>query len=273
MKKTLELTNHYIILATPLILYVLISNIYMAATIGSGKIILMLFSLILLMLMGAAFLSGWFNMIKIAISESLRKEQPNSLIKEFPIGVGEYFLPMLGGLFIMLLFSSIIMVITYFIGINAIGEVSVTLDSILKASQNTTALRAFVAGLSTEDLMKINLWNILIFVSMTVTYYLLFLFLPAIFFKTKNPFIAFIKSLSDLFSKKILKTSALFLIIFVINFFISLFSALFGANLFMHFALTLFNFYFITAASVGVFLYYKENFVENLLGKNVDVKI
>lgn len=272
MQKTISLTNKYIILATPLILYSLLSSVYILISASGGKVISLIFALILFFLMTSAFLSGWCNMIKIALSQP-EKEDPNTLLKEFVPGVGEYFLSTSGLLLVTLMIMSILSIISFFIGINLIGDPGVSSEALAAALQTPTTLKTFVANLDVEQLNKINYWNILIVGTMTFGYFLLFLYLPALFFKNKNPFKAYFISLKDLFSKKIFKTIGVFVLIFVLNFLISIFSALFSGNAIMHFILTLLNFYFITAVGVGIFYYYYNNFDNTKLGQNVDVEV
>lgn len=272
MNKIISLTNKHIALATPLILYSLISSAYMVVTASNGKLINILFAIFLFFLMTGAFVAGWFNMIKLVILNPER-EDVNSIIKEFPAGVGEYFLPTLGSITIMFIVSSLLLVISYFIGMSLIGDLGITTESFAKAMQNSNELKAFLSSLSLEQLTKMNLWNMLILGTLTFSYYLIFLYLPTLFFKNKNPFKAFFHSLKDLFSRKILKTTGIFVLIFILNFIISLFSTIFGGNIIIHFLITLLNFYFITAVGIGVFYYYHENFVKPLIGQNMDIRI
>ena len=71
-----------------------------------GKVINLLIAIVLFTFMTAAFIAGWFNMIKIAVLQPDR-EDPNSLIKEFVGGVGEYFLSSLGMIFVMYVYLSV----------------------------------------------------------------------------------------------------------------------------------------------------------------------
>jgi len=272
MQKVISLTNKNIVLATPLILYSLISSVYLVITAGGGKIINLIFALILFILMTSAFLSGWFNMIKLTIIEPDR-EDPNSLMKDFIPGVGEYFLSTIGLVLITLLIMAFLSIISFFVGANLIGDPGVSADSLAKALQTPATLRSFVAGLDSEQLIKINNWNLLVVGTMTFGYFLLLLYSPALFFNDKNPLKAYFISLKNLFSRKIFKTTGVFLLIFVLNFLMSLLSALFSGNTVMHFILTLLNFYFITAVGVGVFYYYYNNFVDTRLGQNVDIEV
>ena len=272
MQKTFDLANKYIILATPLILYSLFSSIYLIVSAGGNKLINLIFALLLFVLMTSAFIAGWFKMIKLAITEPER-ENYNSLIKEFPAGVGEYFLSSLGGLILVFIFITLLLVASYFAGNITIGDPNVSAKALAESFQTPESLRAFLLTLSPEQALKISQWNILILSTITLGYFSLMLYFPAMFFKNKNPIIAFYISLKNLFSKHILKTAGIFLLIYVINFFISVLSALRAKLAIMHFIITLANFYFITVASIGIFYYYNTTFVENQIGKNVDIKI
>lgn len=272
MQKVFDLTNKYIVLATPLILYSLISSVYVVSTTSGGKIINYIFALVLFVLMTSAFIAGWFYMIKSAVLGK-NEEEPNALIKEFTSGVGEYFLSTIGAVLVMFILSLILLIASYFIGMNTIGDVGISAEALTTALQNTATLKAFLAGLTIEQLAKLNLWNMLILSIVTLGYFLLFLYIPVLFFKNKNPFLAFFISIKDLFSKKLFKSIGLFLLIFVTNFVLSIFSTIFGGNVVIHFVFTLLNFYFVTLVGVGIFYYYYNNFVKSLIGNNVDVEI
>ena len=91
-KEVFSLTNKYIVLLTPLIIFSLVSNVYLAIS-STGKVINLLFAIILSALMFGAFIAGWFKMVKLSVSSTLHDKNPNNLMKEFVPGVGEYFLP------------------------------------------------------------------------------------------------------------------------------------------------------------------------------------
>lgn len=272
MKKVLNLTNKYIVLATPLILFTLISSIYAAFSLKVGNAMSHLVTLLILTLMSAAFIAGWFNMVKLSATDS-EPNDPNSVIKNFIPGVGEYFLSAIGIIFIVFIINIVILALSFICGLHFIGDPGISADALSKAMSNTNALKLFLAGLTQEQLLKINLWNLLLLGMMSITYFLLMLYLPALFFKSKNPFKAFFLSLKDLFSKNFPSCLGLYLLIFVLNFIISIFAAVFAGNVITNFIMTLINFYFICAASVGVFYFYNEKFVKTQIGKNIDVKI
>ena len=272
MKNVLNLTNKYIVLATPLILFTLISSIYTAFSLRGGNIINFLIALVILTLMSAAFIAGWFNMVKLASTDA-EPAEPSYIIKEFIPGVGEYFLTSIGIIFIVCVINLVIIALSFILGLHFIGDPGISADALSKAMSNAAALKAFIAGLSSEQLLKINLWNLLLLGMMGVVSFLLILYLPAVFFKSKNPFKAFFISLKDLFSRNFLACLGLYLLIFTVNFFISVFAAILAGTVITNFIMTLINFYFICVVSVGVFYFYNQKFVKQQIGKNIDVKI
>lgn len=268
-KESFNITNKYIILATPLILFSLLSSIYILFSIN-GNLISIVIAVILFTLMLAAFLSGWFNMIKCCV-QTPENDDPNSLMKEFPAGVGEYFLQILGLMFNTFVFSLIMLIISYFAGMKLIGDIGVSADSISKAMESITALKAFMLSLSQEQLIRLNAWNLLLFGIVSIVYFLIMFYSPALFFKEKNPYKAFWIALKDLFSKKFFKNLALYLILFATYFILSILTTMFGANIFMHFIFTLINFYYLVLAVVSIYNFYYNNYVK--IGGNLDETI
>ena len=272
MQNVFNIVNYYVILLTPLILYILISRMYLVISATNGKFINLIFALLLFVLMTSAFIAGWFNMIKSAVEEQ-KQEDANLLIKKFLPGVGEYFLSSTGAFLISILMISLFLLGGYYIGMHTIGDIGISTESFTKAFQTTESIRAFVSSLSVEQLIKINMWNLIIISFFGLSQLLIFLYLPALFYKNKNPFIAFYLSLKDLFSKKIFKTISIFLLIQIANIILSFISALTGSNMILYFVFTLLNFYFIALVGVGLFYYYYNNFIKPFIGQNIDIEI
>ena len=260
IKDSFQLTNKYIILATPLILFSLLSSLYILFSVG-GNLLSLLIALLLFGLMVGAFLSGWFFMIKTCVSNP-EQEDPNVLLKEFPAGVGEYFLPVLGLMINTMVISVLLILVSYFVGMKLIGDIGITPEALTKGMESFAAMKTFLGGLTQEQIFKLNAWNMLLFFTMSVTYFLIMFYSPALFFKDKNPFKAYFLSVKDLFSKKFFTNFGLFLILFVSYFILSIFTTLFGANVIMHFVFTLINFYYLVFVAVMVYNYYYKNFVQ-----------
>lgn len=260
LKESYKLTNKYIILATPLILFSLLSSLYILFSVN-GNVLGLLFAIVLFFLMLIAFLSGWFYMIKNAISDC-ESDEPNLLIKYFPSGVGEYFLPTCGLVLVSFLFSSLLYTAFYFLGMKFIGELGIPMESFSKALESQEALKLFLTSLTAEQMFRIKAWNLLLFISTILVYYSLMFYAPTLFYKTKNPLKAFFVALKDLFSRKFLKNSLLYFIIFSSYFVLSIFTTLVGHNIVLHFVFTLLNFYYLILVAVFVFNYYYQNFVK-----------
>lgn len=272
MQKVFEITNRYIILATPLVLFSFFSSIYLVASLSGGRLISILFALCLLTLMSATFIAGWLKMVKVAV-ENPEEDEPYMLIKEFVPGVGEYVLSTTGAVLLMFLLFGIMLTITYILGVNFIGDPNISAEALSNAMKNTAELKTLLLSLTPEQLLKLNLWNFLLMGMMLINYLLIFLYMPTLFFKNKNPFVAFFISLKDLFSKNFFLTLGIFLLIVITNSFISVLTTLFSGNMIMHFVITLINFYFIVLVAVGEFYYYYNYFVKVNIGKNIDIEV
>ena len=266
IKHAFKYTNKYIILATPLILFSLISSLYILFS-ASGSILGLLITFTLFIMMLTAFLSGWFYMIKLCVQD-YEPENPNALIKEFPSGVGEYFLPMLGMIINITVISCILLFISYIIGMKFIGNLNIPSAVLSEAMTSSEALKKFLMSLSQEQLLKLNAWNLLIMLTMGFEYFMVLFYSPAVLFKSKNPFKALFYSLKDLLSSKFLYNMALYFILFASYFFLSVFTTLVSSNPLMHFVCTLANFYYLVFAATSIFYYYFTNFVK--IGSKID---
>ena len=185
----------------------------------------------------------------------------------------EYFLPSLGLISNQLIFIIASLVISYYAGMHFIGDIGISAETFSKALETPETLKLFVSSLTLEQLSKINAWNMTLLFAIGLSAFVVMLYIPTLFFKTKNPYTAFIVMLQDLFSKKFFKTLGIYLLIIFINTVISIFLAVFSSNIIMHFIFTLINFYFITAVAVGIFYYYQKEFVKSHLGKYIDTEV
>jgi hypothetical protein len=260
MKKVFKLTNQYIVLGTPLILFTLIASVYLAVA-TRGTTLNVIIALGLFSLMWGAFIAGWFYMIKQTINQA-NENDPNSLLKEFTVGVGEYFLPSLGAIAIMTLVSIAILILSILIGTKLIGSPNISATVFSDALSRPMALKLFLNSLSPEQTNQILEWNLLLMLCISITYFLGMLYIPAIFYNSKNPFIAYFISLKNLFSKMFLKSLGIFLLIFITYFVLSILTTIFVNLTVVHFILTLAHFYFETIVAVGLFYYYKTSFVK-----------
>ena len=264
IRESFKITNNYIMIATPLILFSLISSLYLIFS-GHNSSIGIIVTVILFILMLAAFLSGWFHMVTKAVKEPDGK---NSLLPEFTAGVGEYFIPITGFMFNIFIISMVLIIGAILLGKKFIGSAGISSAELVNAMANVETMKSFASSLSDEQLLKINQWNILLFSTMIFNYFIFIFYAPAMFFKRKNPFIALWLSIKDIFSAKFFKNVGLFFMIFVTYLLLSALNALFGSNIIAHFILTLINFYYATYIVVFVFNYYYSNYAK--IGSAID---
>ncbi len=269
VKASFGLTNRYIILATPLIIFSLLSSLYLLFS-TAGSLISLGIAVVLFLLMLAAFLSGWFYMLKLAVLEE-EKEDTNLLIKEFPSGVGEYFLSVLGVQLNVFILSGILLTIAYFLGMKFIGNLGISAEAMSGAFETIDTMKKFLMSLTEDQLLRLNLWNFLLFGAMGLEYFILMFYMPVVVFKEKNPFKAFFISLRDLFSRKFFHNVLLYVLIFVSYSILSVLTTLAGFNVVTHFVFTLVNFYYMVYVALLICKYYYENFVR--IGGNLDKSI
>ena len=209
LSNVFNITNYYIVLATPLILYSVLSQIDLAISIN-GKIWQLLCAFIVSSLMFITFLAGWFNMIKIAVSTPI-KERPNTLLNDFAKGVGEYFLPVTGAVFNVSIISVFLLILAVSLGNKFIGSLNISPDTVSTAFQTPETLKAFLSTLTPDQIQKIKSWYLILTLTTTSTFFLIMFYLPAMFIETKNSFKSLIISWKRLFSKKFINNISFYL--------------------------------------------------------------
>lgn len=263
-KNAFKITNDNIILATPLILFLLVFGVYMNAAQNAPEnpaSFILLGTTTLFML--GAFFAGWFYMVKRAIAldgkefviDEDRAKASLGLLKEVPIGVGEYFFSFLGALILYCALFAIIGTVAYETGIHFIGKVGIHLAQLKAAMSSTIALKALIASLTPAQIVKINQWNLLFLVTTTVFSFLTLFWGAQIVSSTKNPVIAFAKSISFTF-KNFLEALIVFVYISFINFAVNLINVFSMSNPITYFISMLIYFYFIVYIVVLIFLYH-----------------
>jgi len=181
------------------------------------------------------------------------------LIKQVPVGIGEYFLPMIGAIVLYAIFFVLLIIIGYEIGIHLIGSAGVSLEQLRNALASPATMKALITSLTAEQLKKLNSWNFLFLVGTGTFSFLTMFWAVEIVSKTKNPFIAFFRAIKFEFSN-LLSAVILFTYISVVNFTVSLINAFSMIHPIVYFISMLVYFYFVVYVVVLVFLYYdREN--------------
>lgn len=266
--RAFKITNENIILATPLILFLFLLSIYLdVAKNAPENILSATLLLITTLFMLSAFLAGWFFMVKRAIYldkqefivEEEKAKASFSLIKELPLGIGEYFFPFLGGIIVYSALLILFSFITYQIGIHFIGKISLS-PAELKMMLNSVETKTLISAIPTDKLTKLQIWYSTFIIVMTIHYFLTMFLAPEIVLRTKNPLMALFKSISFIF-KNFLSAVILFAYVNIISFIVSmLINGLLMISIIPTFIMALIAmliyFYFIVYVIVLVFLYY-----------------
>lgn len=226
-------------------------------------------SVFLILSLFSAFLAGWFYMIKFGIDNFIEVDKteniyPNYIanynvetLKKFFLGVGEYFLPVLG----VILLNIVIFTATIYIG-------QITFDA-----NYLQLLNSKIILNSSAELPKINMNQIMLLlyidlVSLVLHFIMLF-WLPALFYKTKNPVVSLFVSIKYLF-KNFLISAGLYCLLFasIIAFNIIFFiSTLFPLLLFIVLIIFLYYLAFVFILIFSTFKYFilreKVNEIDN----------
>ena len=269
-KENIKITNDNIILATPLILFMWLSSLYISFSKGAvNSLPLLILTGITTLFMTSAFLAGWFYMVKKAVQLSKqvfvldtdKAKATLNLIKTIPTGIGKYFLSFVGQIIFSMVIFVITGIITYKLGMLLIGDVGIDPVQLKSVLSSSTEVRTFLDTLTIDQLIKLNNWNLLLMLTTGILSFLLMLWIPEILFQTKNPFTALFKSIAKIF-KKPMKSIKLFLFITVLNFGISFVSTFSMLNPFIYFVMMVMYFYFLVYLVVLIFTYYDREFTE-----------
>lgn len=273
-QRAFKITNENIILTTPLILFLFLLGIYLDVAKNTPENI---FSAILLLtttlFMLSAFFAGWLYMVKKAVDlekkefliEEDKAKASLGLLKELPTGIGEYFLSFIGAIILYFALFVLLSLVSYKIGTHFLGKLDLGVNE-LKMMLNSMEARTLISSIPSERLILLEKWYLLFIVVMTVHYFITMFLAPEIIIRTKNPIIAFGKSLAFIF-KNFLSVVGLFLYVNVVSFFASI---VIQGIMLLHFipnfisslVSMLIYFYFIVYVIVLVFLYYDSEICE-----------
>ena len=269
-KENIKITNDNIILATPLIVFMWLSSLYISYSKGAvNSLPLLILTGVTTLFMTSAFLAGWFYMVKKAIQLSKqvfvldtdKAKATLNLIKTIPTGIGKYFLSFVGQIIFSMLIFIITGLITFKLGMILIGNVGIDPMQLKSVLSSSIDVRAFLDTLTIDQLIKLNNWNLLLMLTTGILSFLLMLWIPEILFQTKNPLTALFKSIGKIF-KKPMKSIKLFLFITILNFVISFVNTFSMLNPFIYFVMMVMYFYFLVYLVMLIFTYYDREFTE-----------
>ncbi len=269
LRETIKITNDNIILAIPLVIFMWIIGAYLSysklSADSPGELLL---AIVTILFMLGAFLSGWFYLVKEAVRisseifviEKDRTKAALELYKEFPVGIGKYFLTFIGIAVILFLIFTLTGVVIFKAGLLTIGNIDLSPLQIKQILGTPEDMKLFVDSLTETQLIKLAKWNLLFMAGSAVISYLTILWVPEVVNGSKNPALALVNSVKKVF-KKPLKTLGVFLFIGVLNFLLSFLSTFAIYNPLAYLIMMVVYFYFLVFIVVLIFLYYESEFL------------
>lgn len=276
-KSAAKITNLNIILTIPLIIGIMIFDLYSAYSKYTVDTPLKsLIALLTILFMLGVFFSGWFYMIKKAVKlskkvfvlDSDRAQETMNLFKKFPEGVGKYFLSFVGLYIIFFFIQIIITPMVYILGTKLIGGLdSVAMQSLQSMAMDpaittNAGMAEFIEKLTPEQIVFMGKWSLLFMVITSIVMYLLMLWIPEIIYKTPNPLVALWRSLVKLF-KDFLTTFRLFLSLWFMGFALLFINTFAMFNPVIYLIMSVVMFYFSVYMIVVIFLYYDNKYISN----------
>lgn len=274
IKKAFDMVKDNIILAQPLVIFLVIISLTTAGLYKQTNHVAFLFILIANILLITAFFSGWFYMIKKGATHMKKVENEEykndeektaasfGLIKEFFPGVGEYFIPMSFTIITYCVVYALIIFLCIKLGLRFLPDPHIDYNKIMSFSGSSMVeIQKYISTFSYAQLKAINLWMLYVGTTSAVfTFLTLFLF-PAVYDKKDfilfAPFTAFNRNLIFIF-KNFIGVLGILIFLSVLNFVLSFLSIFFNLNVILSIVGLIVSFYFMTYAVALIFLYYEE---------------
>lgn len=255
-KEALVLTNKNIVLASPLIIFIMFASVYLLIT--PYRAFNIAFILLLFFAMTAAFFSGWFYTVMLAVKEENNKEDIFDILKQFPTGVGKHFLQYFVMILLFFVLFTLVVIFTYKSALLLIGSIGISRPELFFAMSSPEAMTSLLKNLTLEQQTKLSQWNLYFIFTTTLYSFLVMFWAPEIVFKQQTAFHAFVTSVSKLI-KKFFKALTIFSFLMILYFIIMLLSAIVKLQ-FAQFLITVIYFYFLLYAAMLIFLFYKKEF-------------
>src|SRR5574344_1789033 len=271
---SLKITNNNLILATPLILFILFASTYLMLS-PATKLFNIVIVLLLFFAMTAAFFSGWFYTIKLAVEDfvvpkkidvvvsddgnkSQVKEDTFFLIKQFPTGVANHFVQYFLMVILFFVLLTIVIFITFKTAYLLIGGIGISRPELFWALSSPEAMRKIISSLTVEQQIRLSYWNLYFLFTTTLYSFIVMFWAPEIIYNEISVVKALAHSVVKVF-KKFFRALTMFAFLMLVYFLISIISTLIR-NAFIEFFMTVVYFYFLVHAAILKFLFYKKEY-------------
>ena len=276
IKLAFEILNKNLLLTQPLIVFIFILSISsgMINRLQNNLPLLLVYTLAMGLLF-IAFVAGWGNMFKNAISSEInetlsdeeKRENAYNIGKYFFSGVGEYFLSVLGLSILYFFITAIISFLIFKLGVQFIGIPNIDFAKLNEASATFASSQNYFASLPVAEYVKLTKWLLLIMSVSTGLQYITMWWFTSLFNDTKNPFLA-ISFGTKFFFKNILNIIVLALFLFLLHVITSMINVVFVANVILSLVAFIVFIYYITYYIVLIFLYYAKETKNNINSRN-----
>lgn len=269
IKKAFNLTRENIVVAQPLIVFMLVISLTSVALAQQSNKIAFIVFFVSNFLLTTAFLAGWFYMIKKSVELSkVEYEKPEEraaasfdLLKDFFPGVSAYFVPVT---VVFLIYTVLSAGLVYLVGVEwglgYLASYDVHVDKIYQAAaQSQQALEKFLYSMTFGQIQAINYWMLAVTFAAAVYNFFTMFWFPALIYSEKinfgAPFSSFWKNLKFLF-KNFFGSLGILCFLAILNFIVLIINAIFSINIILSVIAFFIMFYFVTYYVVLIFLYY-----------------
>ena len=273
IKKAFDIIRKNVIIIQPLILFFIVFIFTTAALFQLIHKITYIVFLITNILLCTAFISGWFYMIKKTIEHNSKVENKEyksdkeeieaslALGREFFTGVGDFFTPVTFTVVCYVAVYILIIFLSYKSGTYFLPYADVNwVEFMAKANSTPAEMHNYVASLSYNQLLSMNLWILYMSAIVTVFTFLTMFLFPAVFDKKEEyfyvPFSAFNRNLVFL-CRNFWGSLGIIMYLFFLQIVFSMLSLLFSVNIIMFIIGVILFSYFVTYTIVLIFLYYE----------------
>jgi hypothetical protein len=265
IKKSALITKDNVALTLSLVIYLILMSLLTSqmAHITNSSVLLVFLSAMLVF--ASMFFSGWFSMLKKSIENGSKKysEEDDKITDiigirtQFFPGVQQYILPLVGTFLLYYLFFALWMLLAVWIANNFLGSINFLFEDLKDFTQTKEATITYLENLPNAKVMLIYSWQML-FVAMIFIYSALTLFLlPALYYTSKNPFLALRASLLAIIKRPlgVLGISAFLALSVLIVLFLGGPSSSNSVLAFLH---MVFSIFFTVYVNVLIFSYYEK---------------
>ena len=243
-----------------LILFIIVSNLFMSYAYSAKSIITTLIVSTCAFLLSMCFIAGWFSVIKDVSKDT--QTQNKNYFSIFMEGIGKDVFPVSIACLIYGILLTIILILTGKIAHHAFGSLDFITKDIIPIAQDNSALMEYLNKLTDEQKYVISAWELsLIFSTMVFNFLMLFYFPSIIYNEKTNIFLKPLVGLKDgicFLFKNFFGALAIHISIYIVYMLIGIINAALGNNFVISILLVFFNIYFISIAIMLIFNYYEQ---------------